>query len=88
MSSVVWWADMPPNNGRRVRPLVLALALLFGSGLHGQTPSAIDTSTVGPQVGTTVPGFSGTDQFGKARTLESSSGENGTMLVFFRSADW
>lgn len=49
---------------------------------------APDTSTIGPQVGATVPAFSGTDQFGTARTLASASGPKGAMLVFFRSADW
>lgn len=48
----------------------------------------IDTSRIGPQVGTTVPPFPGTDQFNKPQTLASTYGPKGTMLVFFRSADW
>jgi hypothetical protein len=35
-----------------------------------------------------VPSFTGVDQHGRTQTLESSLGEKGAMLVFFRSADW
>jgi hypothetical protein len=51
-------------------------------------PPTIDTSVLGPRVGETVPGFSGTDQFGRRHTLQSSLGAKGAMVVFFRSADW
>ena len=67
---------------------MLAVTVLSVAVLAGQTPAAIDTSKIGPEVGATVPAFSGTDQFGKAHTLASSYGPKGTMLVFFRSADW
>ena len=53
-----------------------------------QTAALVDTSTLGPQVGSPVPSFSGTDQFGKPRSLASVMGPKGAMLVFFRSADW
>jgi hypothetical protein len=66
----------------------LALALLCAIGVAAQAPPTIATSTLGPQVGDTVPDFSGTDQFGRPHTLQSSLGPKGTMLVFFRSADW
>jgi hypothetical protein len=68
--------------------IVLFTAVLAVAGLAGQAPPAVDTSKVGPQVGAVVPAFSGTDQFGKPHTLQSSYGPKGTMLVFFRSADW
>lgn len=66
------------------------MALVVASGLWGraQQPAPVDTSKIGPQVGATVPAFSGVDQFGKTHTLESSLGAKGAMLVFFRSADW
>jgi hypothetical protein len=51
-------------------------------------PETIDTSKIGPQVGAAVPPLSGVDQFGKPRTLASTLGPKGAMLVFFRSADW
>ena len=42
----------------------------------------------GPAVGQPVLDFSLQDQSGRMQTLKSVSGPKGTMLVFFRSADW
>ena len=53
-----------------------------------QSAVSIDTSKIGPQVGTVVPLLSGVDQFGQPHTLASIYGPRGAMLVFFRSADW
>lgn len=64
------------------------LCFLVGASLAAQQPVAIDTSKIGPQVGTVAPAFSGVDQNGATRTLTSVAGPKGTMLVFFRSADW
>jgi hypothetical protein len=69
----------------------IAVALALACGLtvpSAQTPATIDTSRVGPQVGQRVPPLDGVDQFGKRHTLSSLAGPRGTMLVFFRSADW
>ena len=52
----------------------------FGSTLHGQ-----DT---GPEVGAKVPSFQAVDHLGKERNFDDLSGENGLLLLFFRSADW
>jgi hypothetical protein len=57
-------------------------------GLLGQALAVVDTSKLGPQAGSVAPAFTGVDQFGKSHTLASSYGPKGTMLVFFRSADW
>ena len=58
------------------------------AGLASQSPVSIDTSKLGPQVGSLVPDFAGVDQFGRSRTLATTVGPKGAMLVFFRSADW
>jgi hypothetical protein len=72
-----------------LKSMWLASAIaVSAAGLAAQAPPAVDTSKAGPQVGTVVPPVAGVDQFGQSRTLESSSGPKGTMLVFFRSADW
>jgi hypothetical protein len=74
-----------------LRPRVLLLTVVFcAAGLmaRAQQAPAVDTSTIGPQVGTQVPPFSGVDQFGRSQSLESALGPKGAMLVFFRSADW
>ncbi|HJU43876.1 MAG TPA: hypothetical protein VJ691_13705 [Vicinamibacterales bacterium] len=67
------------------RTAVAAMALVMSASLAAQAP---DLSKLGPQVGATVPPVSGIDQFGKPQTLASAAGSKGTMLVFFRSADW
>jgi hypothetical protein len=73
----------------KARSSAAALLALCGlTILTAQTPAPIDTSKIGPQVGQTVPPVEGVDQFGKRQTLLSIAGPRGTMLVFFRSADW
>lgn len=69
----------------RVLTVVLALTT---HGFAQQAAPAVDTSTLGPQVGSTVPPFSGVDQFGRTQSLATLSGPKGLMLVFSRSADW
>lgn len=76
---------------KSVLPASLLAAVISVTTLVGgatQPATAIDTSALGPQVGATVPGLSGTDQFGTPQTLASLSGPKGLMLVFSRSADW
>ena len=72
------------------RPILSLLAgfILSMAGLAGQAPVPVETATLGPQPGAVVPGFSGVDQFGQPHSLASTYGPKGTMLVFFRSADW
>ena len=67
---------------RSVRSLGLALAVV--SLAHAQT----DITKVGPAVGGKAIDFQLADQFGRLQTLRSIAGPKGTMLVFFRSADW
>ena len=45
-------------------------------------------SEVGLPSGQRAPDFSATDQFGKTQTLETLRGLKGTVLLFYRSADW
>jgi hypothetical protein len=70
------------------RGLILVLAMAAAIGVSAQTPARLDTSKIGPQVGAVVPPVSGIDQFDKPQSLTSVRGPKGTMLVFFRSADW
>jgi peroxiredoxin len=44
--------------------------------------------SIGLSVGQKAPAFSLRDQFGNIQTLDSLKGSNGTVLLFFRSADW
>ena len=43
---------------------------------------------IGLAVGQKAPDFSAHDEFGNVQSLETLKGTNGTVLLFFRSADW
>ena len=45
-------------------------------------------SEVGLRAGQRAPKFSAVDQFGKTQTLDTLRGSKGTVLLFYRSADW
>jgi hypothetical protein len=62
-------------------------ALLFSIVLSAATDSP-DPTTLGPKVGERVPEFSLPDQGGVPRSLRSTFGPKGAVLMFFRSADW
>ena len=46
------------------------------------------SSSIGPQVGAKASAFTARDQFGHEQTNDTLRGPNGTVLLFFRSADW
>jgi len=46
------------------------------------------THDFGPAVGATLPSLSARDQEGASRALAALSGENGTVLLVTRAADW
>ena len=58
--------------------------------LEEDTIQVISTEpmSIGLAVGQKAPNFSARDEFGHVQTLESLKGTNGTVLLFFRSADW
>jgi len=58
--------------------------------LDGDTIKAtsIALMSIGLAVGQKAPPFSLRDQSGRVQTLDSLRGTNGTVLLFFRSADW
>jgi hypothetical protein len=66
------------------RTLLTVAVFLAAVSLAAQ----VDIATSGPQVGGRAIDFSLIDQTGKTQTLKTVAGPKGTMLVFFRSADW
>jgi len=50
--------------------------------------ASTERMSIGLAVGQKAPEFSARDEFGKVQTLETLKGKNGTVLLFFRSADW
>jgi hypothetical protein len=49
---------------------------------------SLELMSIGLAVGQKAPDFSLYDQNGRVQSLESLKGTNGTVLLFFRSADW
>jgi hypothetical protein len=50
--------------------------------------TSIELMSIGLAVGQKAPAFSLHDQSGRVQTLDTMKGTNGTVLLFFRSADW
>jgi len=50
--------------------------------------TSIALMSIGLATGQQAPAFSARDQFGRLETLDTLKGANGTVLLFFRSADW
>lgn len=59
---------------------------LAGDAIH--VTSIKPLTGIGLAVGQKAPAFSARDQFGAQQTLETLRGARGTVLLFFRSADW
>jgi hypothetical protein len=73
----------------------LAVPMLFLAGLFVATsaqenPSGthVTAPPVGLEVAQAAPAFVLRDQFGHEQSNETLRGTNGTVLLFFRSADW
>lgn len=69
------------------RARLATLAILAATGMTALTETS-RAATAGPAVGSKIPAFEAVDQSGDTRDFESLRGENGLLLLFFRSADW
>ena len=58
--------------------------------LEGNTirVASVAPMSIGLAVGRKAPALSAPDQFGHTQTLDTLKGRSGTVLLFFRSADW
>jgi hypothetical protein len=75
-----------------MRTIVAVLFLVglcaFASGqVTGPTNQTVPP-TVGLEIGQQAPAFALPDQFGQEHSNETLKGSRGTVLLFFRSADW
>jgi hypothetical protein len=69
--------------------VVVCLVLLSTLGVMGQQPAVgPDSPAIGLAVGRGAPAFEAVDQFGHMQNLATLRGTGGTILLFFRSADW
>ena len=70
-----------------------AILLFFSLLVPGDTREKVSSKqavspSIGLQVGQRAPAFTSRDQFGHEQSIETLRGSNGTVLLFFRSADW
>lgn len=60
----------------------------FSSGQENAPTNHAVPPSVGLEIGQQAPAFALTDQFGREQSNETLKGSKGTVLLFFRSADW
>ncbi len=73
---------------RSIEVLMFSLCLLaLGCG-SDKSSSPRPARLTGPNVGQKMPPFTARDQFGEDVSSDTLKGTNGTVLLFFRSADW
>ena len=65
-----------------------AAVLALASGQEQPADRGDVAPPIGLEIGQRVPAFSLTDQFGDEQSNETVNGSRGTVLLFFRSADW
>jgi hypothetical protein len=73
--------------------LGIALLLLFGFPAFGGAQENSSSKpgarpSIGLPVGSTAPAFAFLDQFDRSQSNDTLKGSNGTIILFFRSADW
>jgi hypothetical protein len=73
----------------------IGIAILFSMGMlalaSGQESHSISDGgavSIGLDIGQRAPAFALPDQFGHEQSNETLKGPKGTVLLFFRSADW
>jgi len=78
--------DPPTQAAGHLGNSVTVRGTLEGSTIRVKSLEALNT--FGLAVGQKAPPFTLRDQFGHEQTLETLKGAHGTVLLFFRSADW
>jgi len=66
----------------------IALLALTSGPQAKPVPNDADVRAVGLAIGQPAPRFSLRDQFGHVQSSSTLKGSKGTVLLFFRSADW
>ena len=71
-----------------VAPLLLFAILVFQVGSKEPSAKNSASASIGTETGQRAPAFALPDQFDRLQSNETLRGSNGTVLLFFRSADW
>jgi len=84
--------DLPESGWGRSMKFAAAILLLFSfvAFPNAQENSATEgvPAAIGLPVGQKAPAFAARDQSGREQSNETLKGSKGTVLLFFRSADW
>jgi hypothetical protein len=62
--------------------------LTLASGQDNRPAGAAVAPPIGLEIGQQAPAFALADQFGHEQSNQTLEGPKGTVLLFFRSADW
>jgi hypothetical protein len=73
---------------RFVAPVLFFISFLAFPNAQENSSTKSGSATIGLPVGQKVPAFAARDQFGHEQSNETLKGSKGTVLLFFRSADW
>ncbi len=84
-SRVMYGLEPQESVGARLGDAVTVRGTLDGDTIQ---IASIESMSIGLAVGQKAPAFSIRDQFGRIQTLDTLKGTKGTILLFFRSADW
>ncbi len=69
--------------------LLISVVLLAAASGQESRPSIGDSAPpIGLEIGQRAPQFTLVDQFGHEQSNETLKGPKGTIVFFFRSADW
>jgi cytochrome oxidase Cu insertion factor (SCO1/SenC/PrrC family) len=71
-----------------VAVLIVVVSSAFASGQENPSTNHGSAPSVGLEIGQQAPTFALPDQFGHEHTNETLKGPKGTVILFFRSADW
>jgi cytochrome oxidase Cu insertion factor (SCO1/SenC/PrrC family) len=74
----------------KIAVAILLFTAVFGLAAEQQSPSTQSrpAPSIGLEIGQQAPAFALPDEFGREQTNQTLKGANGTVMVFFRSADW
>jgi hypothetical protein len=75
-------------NGLAMLAVLLTSTIPVCRGQETALSDAAVSGKIGLEVGARAPGFALVDQFGHEQSNETLKGTKGTVLLFFRSADW
>ena len=67
---------------------VSVAAIMLASGQEKHAPADSVAPAVGLEIGQPASAFALTDQFGHEQSNQTLKGPRGTVILFFRSADW